>query len=87
MKGYSMQAAANSVWGEIGEPVKDLTGLKGAFDITFEGKTDNPADINAGMSAAPVKDSLRGYGLSLVEQKVQIKTLRVDSANRIPKPD
>ena len=87
MKGISMQGLANSVWVEVGEPVQDLTGLKGAFDIALEGETDNPADFLAGMSAASVKQSLRSYGLDLVRQKVQVKTLRVDSANRIPKPN
>jgi uncharacterized protein (TIGR03435 family) len=52
MKGFSMQGLANGLWGELGEPVQDSTGLKGAFDITLEGETDNPADIMAGMSAA-----------------------------------
>jgi len=87
LKGFSMQGLASSVWGEVREPVQDLTGLKGAFDITLEGETDNPADFMAGMSAASVKESLRRYGLDLVRQKVQVKTLRVDSANRIPKPN
>ncbi len=87
MTGYSMQGLANAVWGEVREPVQDLTGVKGAFDITLEGETDNPEDIAVGMSAASVKDSLRVYGLSLVRQKVQVKTLWVDSANRIPKTD
>jgi len=87
LKGFSMQGLANAVWGELGEPVQDLTGLKGAFDITLEGETDNPADVMAGMSAASVKKSLRSYGLDFVRQKVQVKTLRVDSANKTPKPN
>jgi uncharacterized protein (TIGR03435 family) len=87
MTGYSMQGLANSVWGEVREPVQDLTGVKGAFDITLEGETDNPEDILVGMSAASVKQGLRSYGLDLVRQKVQVRTLRVDSANRIPKPN
>jgi uncharacterized protein (TIGR03435 family) len=84
MKGFSMQGLANGVWGEIGQPVQDLTGLKGAFDVTIEGETDNPADVLVGMSAASVKKSLRSYGLDFVRQKVQVKTLRVDSANKTP---
>lgn len=87
MKGSSMQGLVNAVWSEVGEPVEDLTGLKGAFDITLEGETDSPEDIMVGMSAASVKECQRGYGLDLVRQKVQIKTLRVDSANRTPKPN
>jgi len=87
MKGISMQGLANAEWGELGEPVQDLTGLKGAFDITLQGETDNPADIMKGMSAASVKRSLRSYGIDLVRQKVQVKTLRVDSANKAPTPN
>jgi uncharacterized protein (TIGR03435 family) len=87
MRGFSMQGLANGVWGEIGEPVQDLTGLKGTFDITLEGDTDNPADVLAGMSAVSVKKSLRSYGLDFVRQKIQVKTLRVDSANKTPKPN
>jgi uncharacterized protein (TIGR03435 family) len=87
MKGFSMQGLANGIWGEIGQPVQDLTGLKGAFDITLEGETDNPEDILVGMSAASVKKSLRSYGLDFVRQKVQVKTLRVDSANKTPTPN
>jgi len=87
MKGFSIQGLANAAWAEVGEPVQDLTGLKGAFDITLEGETDNPADIMAGMSAASVKKSLRSYGLDFVRQKVQVKTLRVDSANKTPTPN
>lgn len=87
LEGYSMQALANAVRGEVHEPVQDLTGVKGAFDFTLEGETDNPADIMAGMSAASVKKSLRSYGLDLIRQKVEVKTLRVDSANKIPKPN
>jgi uncharacterized protein (TIGR03435 family) len=87
LKGFSMQGLANTIWGEVGDPVQDVTGLKGAFDITLEGETDNAADIMVGMSAASVIKSLRSYGLDLVRQKVQVKTLRLDSANRIPKPN
>jgi uncharacterized protein (TIGR03435 family) len=87
LKGFSMQGLANAVRGEVGEPVQDLTGLKGAFDITLEGETENSADVTAGMSAASVKKSLRSYGLDFVRQKVQVKTLRVDSANKTPKPN
>lgn len=86
-KGTSMQGLADTAWSEVGEPVQDLTGLKGAFDITLEGETDNPEDIMTGMSAASVKKSLRSYGLDLVRQKVQVKTLRVDSATKTPKPN
>jgi uncharacterized protein (TIGR03435 family) len=87
IKGFSMQGLASAAWGELGEPVEDLTGLKGAFDFILEGETDNPADVMAGMSAASLKKSLRSYGLDLVRQKVQVKTLRVDAANRTPKPN
>jgi uncharacterized protein (TIGR03435 family) len=87
MIGFSMQGFANGIWGEVGEPVQDLTGLKGAFDFTLEGETDNPADIMAGMSVSAVKKSLRNYGLDLVRQKVQVRTLRVDSANKTPAPN
>jgi uncharacterized protein (TIGR03435 family) len=86
MKGFSMQGLASSLSVEIGEPVQDSSGLKGAFDVTLEGETTgDPADFMAGMSAASVKKSLRAYGLDLVRQKVQVKTLRVVSANRSPK--
>lgn len=87
LKGFSMQGLANAIRGEVGDPVQDLTGLKGAFDITLEGETENDADIRAGMSAAAVKKSLRSYGLDLVRQTVQMRTLRVMSANRTPKPN
>ena len=87
MKGFSMQGLANGIWGEIDQPVQDLSGLKGAFDITLEGETDDPADVLVGMSAASVKKSLRSYGLDFVRQKVPVQTLRVDSANRTPTPN
>jgi uncharacterized protein (TIGR03435 family) len=87
MKGFSMQGLAHGIGGEIGAPVQDLTGIKGAFDITLEGETDNPEDILVGMPAASVKKSLRSYGLDFVRQKVQVKTLRVDSANKTPIPN
>jgi uncharacterized protein (TIGR03435 family) len=83
----AVQGLANGIWGEIGQPVQDLTGLKGVFDITLEGETDNPADVLVGMSAASTKKSLRSYGLDFVRQKIQVNTLRVDSANKTPTPN
>jgi uncharacterized protein (TIGR03435 family) len=85
MTGTSMLGLANAVWGAVGEPVQDSTGLKGAFDVTFESEVSEPASFMSTMSAASVRRSLHNYGLDIVRQKVEMKLLRVDSATKIPK--
>jgi uncharacterized protein (TIGR03435 family) len=83
--GTSMQGIAKILSFQLGEPVQDGTALKGAFDITIQGEIGNPGQTPARIAPEFVMKSLRANGLNLVRQKVEIRTIRVDSANRNPK--
>ena len=76
---------------QLKEPVIDLTGLKGFFDVRLEWAPDDPAPVAA---AAPTADAapLPGIyqaveeqlGLRLESKKTPIEVIVVDRADRVP---
>ena len=82
--GESMHGLALTLWAQTGEPVQDVTGLKGAYDFTLELEE---VERMASPSPASVRRALRECGLDLVRQRVQTKRLIVESATKTPTPN
>jgi bla regulator protein blaR1 len=72
----------------IGSPVKDATGLKGAFDITFDCDPSSLADMPPGVAgtvnAPSVFTAIRELGFELQPRISELKQLVVDSARKSP---
>jgi uncharacterized protein (TIGR03435 family) len=82
--GESMHGLALTLWAQVGEPVQDVTGLKGAYDFTLELEG---VERMASPSPASVWRALRECGLDLVRRRVQAKRLIVESATKTPTPN
>jgi uncharacterized protein (TIGR03435 family) len=67
-----MSDVARALWGSLGKPVVDETGLKGEYDFDMEWKADDRAALDALLAA---------QGLSLVPGKRPVDFLRVTPGN------
>jgi len=85
-RGASMYGLALSLWGAMGEPVQDATGLKGAYDFTLEFEQGEGERMTS-VSPASARRALRECGLDLVRRQIQTKRLVVDSATKTPIPN
>lgn len=73
----------------MAQPVVDATGIKGEFNITLEAAPDSLPGLNARLQEAPspypsIFTALSQLGLNLEKRKLQVKTLIVDSADKVP---
>ncbi|SPE31003.1 membrane hypothetical protein [Candidatus Sulfopaludibacter sp. SbA3] len=92
LRRFTMTELANSLRGQMGQPVIDKTELPGAYDIVFDAAPDSmPAFFNGfgnGQQASEfptIFEALRRLGLELTrERKVPVKYLVVDSALKVP---
>ena len=69
------------------QPVLDLTGLTGFYDINFEWAPDDPTGASAAESS-PLPDIYRAVeeqlGLHLESKKTPIEIIVIDRADRVP---
>ncbi|HEX3746253.1 MAG TPA: TIGR03435 family protein [Bryobacteraceae bacterium] len=87
----SMYSLALLLSRQLKEPVLDLTGLKGFFDVHLEWAPDDPAPMAAGapaVDAAPLPGIYQAVeeqlGLHLESKKTPIEVIVVDHADRVP---
>jgi uncharacterized protein (TIGR03435 family) len=84
MRGFnwSMPQLANYLTSAAGFPVIDKTGITGSYDISF-GYEPNPDDADGAL--LPLNEALKqATGLLLKSQKIPVKTLVVDSVDKVP---
>lgn len=98
LRGASLGKFADALSGSLGEPVLDMTGIDGEYDIELN---VNPSEL-AGLRilpdaiGAPVQDEpmaptiragLRALGLRLATQKALVQYIIVDRVEKIPTPN
>ncbi|HEY2013824.1 MAG TPA: TIGR03435 family protein [Bryobacteraceae bacterium] len=100
VKGGTMSTLVNTLTGLLGRPVVDQTGLTGRYDFILEFSRSETAGPNAtgGYNEPPqlpppppgaepglsIYSSIQQLGLKLVGQKLPVKVLIIDSAERVP---
>ena len=100
IKGGGMATLASTLTGLLGRPVVDGTGLTGRYDLILEFSRSETADPQAtgGFNEPPplppppagsepglsIYSSIQRLGLKLVPQKLPMKVLVVDGANKVP---
>jgi uncharacterized protein (TIGR03435 family) len=85
----SMPTLAEALSAEVDRPVADMTGLKGAFDLTLEwapGESQWDARVIADSAVKPsIFTALQQQlGLKLEARKGPIEVLVIDHAERVP---
>jgi uncharacterized protein (TIGR03435 family) len=70
------------------QPVIDLTGLTGFYDVHLEWTPDDPSAAPGGDSASPLPDIYQAVqeqlGLRLESKKTPIEIIMIDRADRVP---
>lgn len=73
---------------QLKQPVIDLTGLTGFYDVHLEWTPDDPSVAPAGDSASPLPDIYQAVeeqlGLRLESKKTPIEIIMIDRADRVP---
>ena len=88
--GTTLEAFAGSLSAELGKPVVDQTGVAGYFDIAIDAAPDSMPGLPAGFPShadpglPSIFTALRELGFNLEPQKVTVKRLVIDSAQKIP---
>lgn len=89
---HTMEMLANTLWGSLGRPVIDKTGLAGRFDVELKFITESPGAPGLGTSTTPpdgpsLIDALKEQlGLELKSERATVNLLVIDSVER-PTPD
>jgi uncharacterized protein (TIGR03435 family) len=78
---WSMPILAQYLTAAAGFPVVDQTGLAGSYDIAFSYDPDLTTDSDLPSLNEALKQAT---GLMLKEQKVQVETIVIDSADKVP---
>jgi len=89
-KKTTLEDFARSLTIDMGRPVADMTGIQGIYDIVLDCSADSVPGLN-GLntsiepgSAPSIFVAIRALGLDLVSQRVPVRRLVVDSAEKIP---
>lgn len=85
MNNCSMEKLSELIWQKIQLPVADRTGLKGEYHVVLE--IPPPLDANDRDPLARVIEALDKMGLNLKPGKIEQKTIIVDRAEKVPKPN
>lgn len=85
LHGATMLAFATHLSDELQVPVIDSTGLSGKFDIILRGSTGaDGSSANSDSWTASLFTAVRDLGLELDSEKVPVKRLVIDKAEKIP---
>ena len=85
MNNCSMEQLTELIWRKIQLPLSDRTGLKGEYHVVLE--IPPPLDANDRDPLARVIEALDKMGLNLKPGKIEQKTIIVDRAEKVPKPN
>ena len=98
MRGATLEKFAEAVSGSLGEPVLDMTGIEGQYDIELKvdpselnGLRILPESIGATVLQEPLgpnlRFGLRALGLKLATRKISLRYIVIDHVEKVSTPN
>jgi uncharacterized protein (TIGR03435 family) len=84
VKNATMASVATTLARMLGRPVVDMTALTGRYDLELEYSMEDGNGVPGAEAGASIFGSLGRFGLKLEAQKLALRAIVVDHAEKIP---